>query len=477
MLTACFALAIPTTASLRSTRICGALARYSRMPARPAPQERLKRCIASGSHSSDSQTQCERLRAIRTELKRRGADALIIPTADAHASEYAAAAYARREFASRFTGSAGTAVITASRALLWTDGRYFAQAERELGSEWELMRGGERDTPPIPKWLATTLPSGAIVAIDPFVHSAHSADRLRETLESAGIDLTHLNPPNPVDVVWDAARPPMPAEPVRLHPTRYAGRDTSAKIAMVRERMRDRGVSHCLLSMLDEVCWLYNIRGADVTHCPVVLSYALVSFDGATLYVDEKKVSDGVRGSLGLQGVQIAPYDRIVPDLGKLSIQEDDLVWLDPSSTSVALRNAVGYAAVCEETPVAMLKAVKNETEVEGMRAAHLRDGAALTQFLCWLQHYVRDGATISEVAAADKLEEFREAQQGFIGTSFGTIAGAGGNGAIIHYSAKKESCAQVSKNEVFLLDSGGQYCDGTTVRTAHCFNVECACE
>lgn len=423
-----------------------------------------------------------RLAALRTQLAQRNVDAFIIPSTDAHNSEYAAACFSRRAYISSFTGSAGTVVVTASHAYLWTDGRYFLQAEQQLDpSAWQLMRAGLPDTPTIPQFLASALPAGSAVAVDPFLHSLDAADALECALRDVGSTLVPLLAPNPVDVVWGTDRPAEPAGRVRSHHLRYAGESVPDKLARVRQQMTHHKVDYMLCSMLDETAWLFNIRGDDIPHCPVVLSYALVGPENAALYVDATKLPAQVVQTLQADGVTVRPYETVVPDVGAIA-GGGARVWVDPASTSVALGRAAGDAALREQTPVPLAKARKNDAELAGMREAHLKDGVALSSFLCWLEDAVRDGGTLSEVAAADRLEEFRAAQAGFLGTSFDTIAGSGPNGAIIHYSPQEPTCGQVSADEVFLLDSGGQYVDGTTdvTRTVYMGNsasvYECEC-
>lgn len=412
----------------------------------------------------------ERLDRLRAELARRNVDAMIIPTADAHSSEYPPARFERRAFISNFTGSAGTAVVTSRCALLWTDGRYFLQAENELSSEWTLMRQGERGVPSISKWLAS-LGKGSRVGVDPFLHTVTNGIELSQALADAGIELVRFSNANPVDVVWGSAQPSLPDTPVRKHPVRLAGSSVATKLRIVREKMRERGATHSLASMLDEVCWLFNIRGGDVPHCPIVTSYALVGSRSAVLYIDTSKVPEPVSDALAEAGVNISPYEDICDDLKAISCgNKEAAIWMNPDSTSIALHNAAGTSALLDNTPFAILKACKNSNEIAAIKNAHLKDGAAKIQFLRWLEEYASDGSTISEYKAGVKLEEFRSKQKGFVMTSFSSIAGYGPNGAIIHYRAIQGDCAQISNKEVFLLDSGGQYIDGTTdvTRTMH---------
>lgn len=432
--------------------------------------------------STDAST---RLSLLRAELRTRGLDAFIVPSTDPHNSEYTASCFERRAFISQFTGSAGTAVITADAAYLWTDGRYFLQAETQLdtNSGWELMRAGLPETPTISVFLAEHLPPGSKIGIDPTLHSVDAADSIRAALEPVGSTLQLEPTPNPVDVVWAEARPAYPQGAVRIHESEYAGMDTPEKLNNLRSQMKTRAAHALILSMLDEVAWLFNIRGDDVPHCPVVIAYAMVTQDQATLYLDLSKVSSDVADRLAHDGVTISPYEAVVDDAQ--AIAKTGTIWFDPSSTSAALAAAVMNAqnyismngsegkpasVIREPTPVVLAKAIKNEAELNGMLNAHIHDGVGLCSFLCWLENLVRSGDSISEVDAAKKLESFRAARPGFIMNSFDTIAGVGPNGAIIHYRAEEESCSIITGDEVFLLDSGGQYVDGTTdvTRTMH---------
>lgn len=335
------------------------------------------------------------------------------------------------------------------------------------------MRAGQPETPTIPRFLAENVPPSEAVAIDPFVHSLFSANALKKELETSGRRVVPLIV-NPIDAIWGPDRPPLPSAPIRIHDLQYAGLSVSDKLCSLRQEMTDKDCSHMLLSMLDEVCWTFNIRGSDVPHCPVVLSYAIIDSQGASLYVDAEKVPPIVHTALKEAGISIKPYDSVVSDLSEIAANGDK-IWLDPSSTSLALADAAGKTALHETTPVQMAKARKNDAELQGMRAAHIRDGVALSMFLCWLEDYVASGEhVISEAQAANKLEEFRASQRGFLETSFGTIAGSGSNGAIIHYSPQPDACRDVNNKDVFLLDSGGQYVDGTTdvTRTMHFGNT-----
>ncbi|CAN8071692.1 unnamed protein product [Agarophyton chilense] len=411
-----------------------------------------------------------RLASLREELKRHNVDAMIIPTVDPHFSEYAPSCYAYRNFVSGFTGSAGTALVTLEDAYLWTDGRYFLQAEKQLDSNWKLMKAGLPETPTLSDFIANKLPNGSRVGIDPFLHSTQFLDKLQEAfVEENCTSLTFLAS-NPVETVWGSSRPPLPHGEVRVHDIRYAGKTVQEKLQSLRESMTKKGCSHMILSMLDEVCWLYNIRGSDIPHNPVVLAYALISKEKAKIYVNPLKVSQDVAEFLNSCGVQIFSYEEVLQDLRDIASKQER-VWLDPSSTSIALRETLGEFILSEETPVKLAKACKNDAELRGMQEAHIRDGVALSSFLCWLENSINNGdRKISELEAASKLKEFRAEQDGFLEEAFPTIAGFGAHGAVIHYNPCDGPTTYIDDNEVFLLDSGGQYVDGTTdvTRTIH---------
>lgn len=459
----------------KQSDFCNIILKRTWRPATETINSKLMRFATKASQGSDNEIQSRsaalkgRLSALRDEMRQREVDAFIVPSTDPHNSEYPAPCFERRAYISGFDGSAGTAIVTLDRAFLWTDGRYFLQAERQLdGEHWQLMRMGLPETPTISVFLATQLPSGSTIGIDPLLHSVESTESYIKTLESAGSSLTMLSAPNPVDVVWGDERPSPPNGVVRPHEVRYAGVSVADKLKMLRDSMKECGAHALLLSMLDETAWLYNVRGDDVPHCPVVLSYALVTTDRASFYVDGRKLNDAAREALDRGCVSVRPYDAVLNDVEDAA--KNGKVWFDPTSTSAAVALAAGDSSVKNQTPVPLAKAIKNSAELSGMRAAHVRDGVALSSFLCWLENHVCGGNAITEVEAANKLESFRAAQKGFLSTSFSTIAGAGANGSIIHYSPTPEACANVTDREIFLLDSGGQYVDGTTdvTRTMH---------
>ncbi|KAI7745417.1 hypothetical protein M8C21_016570 [Ambrosia artemisiifolia] len=436
----------------------------------------------------------QKLTALREVFGKPGVniDAYIIPSQDAHQSEYIAECYMRRAYISGFTGSAGTAVVTSHKAALWTDGRYFLQAEKQLSSSWTLMRSGTWGVPSTAEWLNDVLAPGSRIGIDPqFLFSSEAVHELKESVAKSNHELVYLYDVNLVDEVWKEARPLPPNKPIRVHELKYAGVDVSTKLANLRSELTNHGSSAILISMLDEVAWLLNLRGNDVPHSPVMYAYLIVEIDSAKLFVDKSKVTPEVMDYLKKTGIELRAYDSILSEIESLAARGAHL-WLDTSSVNAAISSTYATAcdkyletngsknkgnnlsgaptALCKSSPVSLAKAVKNHAELEGMRSSHLRDAAALTEFWSWLEEEMNKNVVLTEVEVADKLLEFRESQAGFIDTSFDTISGSGANGAIIHYRAEPGSCGIVDTQKLFLLDSGAQYLDGTTdiTRTVH---------
>uniref|UniRef100_A0A061QM88 Putative xaa-pro aminopeptidase p-like n=1 Tax=Tetraselmis sp. GSL018 TaxID=582737 RepID=A0A061QM88_9CHLO len=423
-----------------------------------------------------------------------GVEAYIIPSEDAHMSEYAPECDNRRHFVSGFTGSAGTAVVTTAKAALWTDGRYFLQAEQELGEGWELMRSGVPGTPEISQFLAKEVSEGGFVGIDPFLHTTESARKLEAELKAAGRRLVPIYGGNLVDAVWAEARPPPPKAPLYVHPVELAGASAREKIESLQREVSAAGAEALLLTMLDEVAWALNLRGGDVDYNPVFVSYALLRNGAMTLYVDREKVTGEVEEHLRDNGVVLKPYEDIVDDLQALA-GGGSKIMVDPAKVSYAIvqqieaawqqaqagkkRKAPDSAEGCDPSkppivegasPVAMAKAMKNEKEAAGMREAHRRDGIVLAKCFHRIEKHIAAGGSLTEVEVDEWITALRREQPGFKQPSFPTIAGEGPNGAVIHYRAAPNSCRTVSKSSMLLVDSGGQYDCGTTdvTRTMH---------
>ncbi len=401
-----------------------------------------------------------RIKRLRDEMSKREYNAWIIPSSDPHQSEYVADRWKSRAWISGFTGSAGTVVVTENSAGLWTDGRYFIQAEKELsGSGIILFKMGLPDTPSVESWLKKELSEGETVGVDADVFSVKQAEKLSSELSSDNIKVDYGE--DIIDVIWED-RPPIPREKVFDQPVELAGKSRGEKLSELREKMKEKSLDYHVFSSLDDIAWLFNIRGKDVKCNPVVVSFALVSADKAFLCIDEHKLSSDIKQELDNDNITIRPYGSIKSVLSVISAGET--VMIDPKRVSIAIKNAVDSDAVIESGTniTTHMKAQKNSAEITGMKNAHVRDGIAMVKFLKWLEDTVGK-EKVTEISAAEKLESFRKENELFMGPSFDTISGYGANGAIIHYCATPESDTEIRSEGIYLVDSGGQYRDGTT--------------
>ena len=412
----------------------------------------------------------QRITALRGEMKKRGLSAYLVPSSDEHLDEYVPRFWRRREWISGFTGSAGDFVVSTNKAALWTDSRYFLQAEAQLGgSGASLMRMGELQTPPISIWLRTQLRPGAKVGVDPHVISIAQYHRLKAELENLDLQLVSVEA-NLVDAIWKD-RPENDGGPIDVHPLKYAGESVTHKLSRLRKAMAASGATAHVISALDCIAWLFNIRGTDIENNPVVIGYAIVTDKKATLFTDVSKADRDVRAAFG-KSVSLEFYQSFRSALKKLAVGGGK-VWLDPSTASQWITDTLGAKPklLLQESPIVLYKATKNNAELSGMKAAHVRDGVAMVKFLCWLEYAVKR-QKLTEISVADKLAEFREMDPMYRGPSFDTIAGYAGHGAIIHYSATPKTAARLQPKGIFLLDSGGQYLDGTTdITRVVCFS------
>uniref|UniRef100_A0A0D9XSR1 Xaa-Pro aminopeptidase n=1 Tax=Leersia perrieri TaxID=77586 RepID=A0A0D9XSR1_9ORYZ len=432
--------------------------------------------------------------------------ALVVPSEDAHQSEYVSERDKRRQFISGFTGSAGLALITMKEALLWTDGRYFLQAEQQLSDCWKLMHMGE--DPQVEVWIADNLSNEAVIGINPWCISVDTAQRYEHAFSKKHQTLFQLSS-DLVDEIWKD-RPPVNPLPVFVHPIEYAGRSVSEKLKELRDKLLHENARGIIIAALDEVAWLYNIRGNDVRYSPVVHSYSIVTLHSAFFYVDKRKVSIEVQNYMTQNGIDIRDYNMVQSDVsllasgqlkgsavtngsshGENDMNENTKVWIDSNSCCLALYSKLNEDQVLMlQSPIALPKAVKNPVELDGLRKAHIRDGAAVVQYLAWLDNQMQEnyGASgyfseakgsqkkehtevkLTEVSVSDKLEGFRAAKEHFKGLSFPTISSVGPNAAVIHYSPEESSCAELDADKIYLCDSGAQYLDGTTdiTRTVH---------
>lgn len=400
-----------------------------------------------------------RIEALRQKMAADGIAATIIPQTDPHQSEYIAEHWEVRRFLSGFTGSAGTLVVTETAALLWTDSRYFLQAAEQLHDTGILlMKDGLPDTPSIEEWLSANLSAGATVGIDGMVFSLTATESLRAALKKHDI---YLNTSfTPIDEIW-AGRPALPSDPVFIHDEKYAGESAVSKIDRVLAKAAADGANAVFISALDEIAWILNIRSSDVPSNPVATAFLLLSPDRKTLFISEDKLDDYTRAYLDESGIDILPYNDVTRFLALLPANMRVLI--EPGRTAGSLAEIIGKHAVCAASPVALFKAVKNDIQIQGTRAAMERDGVALIRTFMTIEEALAAGKTITELDVDALATKFRSEQPLYFDNSFGTIAGYGPHGAIVHYSATEESSSELRPEGLLLVDSGAQYLDGTT--------------
>ncbi len=401
----------------------------------------------------------EKITSLRAQMRKYSLAAYIVPGTDPHASEYVTEHWRERMWISGFTGSAGTAVVTLDKGGLWTDSRYFLQAEIQLkDSGLSLMKEGLADTPSIAEWLKQQLKPGANVGVNPEMFSNNGYVALQNELQEADI---HLMPVDLIQPIW-VERPALPTTPFYVMDLKYTGKSVTEKLTELRREMKHRHADVYVISSLDEIAWLFNIRGTDVDYNPLVIAYAIVTQGDATLFVMPEKLTAETMKYLVNNKVAVADYECIINAVKK--IDANDAVLYDGAKLNRALWNAIpkGCKKVECASLVAQLKSLKNEVELEGTRKAMKQDGKALVRFFMWLEENVGK-QNLSEYDLMMRLKECRAEGDNFMGESFGTIAGYNANGAIVHYSADEHNCAMVEKQGMLLLDSGGQYMDGTT--------------
>lgn len=401
----------------------------------------------------------ERIHALRMTFRPNNIKAFIIPSTDPHLSEYVAPYWMSREWISGFTGSAGTAVILMDKAGLWTDSRYFLQAEKELeGSGITLYKEMLPETPSITKFLCQNLKPGESVSIDGKMFSVQQVEQMKEDLAPYQLQVNLFG--DPLKNIWKD-RPSMPDAPAFIYDVKYAGKSCGEKVAAIRTELKKKGVFALFLSSLDEIAWTLNLRGSDV-HCnPVIVSYLLVTQDEVVYFISPEKITQEVNEYLQEQQVSLRKYDEAESFLNSFAGEN---ILIDPKKTNYAIYSAINPACkvVRGESPVTLLKAIRNEQEIAGIHHAMQRDGVALVKFLKWLEASVLSGKE-TELSVDRKLHEFRAAQPLYMGESFDTIAGYKEHGAIVHYSATEESDVTLQSKGFLLLDSGAQYLDGTT--------------
>lgn len=402
----------------------------------------------------------ERLKALRQLMAAAGIDALLVPRSDEHQGEYVAPCAERLKWLTGFSGSAGLAIVTSKSAALFVDGRYTVQARAECDPALFDFPGLDRGKQAA--WLAAKLPKGGTLGFDPWLHTIAAVKALHADLESKGVTLKPL-PRNLVDRAWGRARPPAPLQPVIVHPQRFAGRTSEDKLKDIQKKLAEDGDDAVVLTMPDSIAWAFNIRGSDIAHNPVPLAFAIVPAKGkAELFIAPQKLGKETRSHLA-PVAKLNPPEALRARVAHLK-SANKRVRLDPARTAHWFGRALGgpkrYRAAGD--PCIALKAIKNATEISGARAAHVRDGAALARYLAWLHREAPSG-TLDEITAVTQLEAERAKTQALKEISFDTISGSGPNGAIVHYRVSLKTNRKLMAGELFLLDSGAQYLDGTT--------------
>lgn len=402
----------------------------------------------------------ERITSFRKLMKESGIDAAIIPQTDPHMSEYIADHHQVRRWLSGFTGSAGSLVITADKASLWADSRYWLQAASQLdGTDITVMKEGLPDTPDIATWLSCELPGKATVGINGMLFSKASADTLRETLAKRDIRL--VTDFDIIPSLW-ADRPQLPDGKIFLHDEKYAGESAASKIARVLEDAKAKGADAIFLADLAEIAWTLNIRSNDVKYNPVALSYLYIDDRGPVLFVKEEKVDDEIRGELSrTASVAIRPYDDVKAFLAALP--DDTKVLISAERTPAALAGTLGHRAIAGTPDIATFKGCKNAVQIAGVKKAMIRDGVALVKGFMEIEERLREGKPVTEMDIATILTGYRQRQELYFEDSFETIAGFGPHGAIVHYSARPATNATITPDNILLIDSGASYLDGTT--------------
>ncbi len=393
--------------------------------------------------------------ALRKEMEKEGISALIIPTSDPHSTEYVCEHYAARKYVSGFTGSAGILVVCKECAGLWTDGRYFLQAADQLkGSGIDLMKMGQEDTPSIEDYILEHVENKETVGFDGRLITIAQADQYQEAFEEK--ELTINAEVDLVDRIW-TNRPPLPASQTFLYDEKYAGKSVADKLAEVRKEMEACKADHLIITKIDEVAWLLNLRADDITYYPVALAYMILSKDCGTLYIDESRLDQESRQLYESLNLSIKGYNEIYTDAPEL----DGLVWLDPDSANIRLSISLTTASIEFASPIIDLKAIKNECEIANTKIAHLKDAVAVCKFMYWLKH--TDLSKESELSVSAKLQSFRAQQENYIEDSFAPICAYQEHGAIIHYQSTEESNVPLEEKGFLMIDSGGQYIEGTT--------------
>ena len=405
----------------------------------------------------------EKIQALRQWMQAEGWGAVVISGTDPHSSEYLPQRWQVRQWVSGFTGSAGTVVVTADEAGLWTDSRYFIQAAAQLeGTGIALHKLGLHEVMDYPEWMAGNLAVNSTVCVDGLCMPLATVEHMKALFASKGIDI--VSRPDFIDALW-ADRPALPDAPAFELGLEYTGRSRADKLSWLREAIAAKGCGSILLSSLDEIAWVLNVRSSDIAHTPVVIAYLWVTAERAVLYTTESKFDAVLTAALAADGVVLAPYGSVVESIAEWP--NDTPIYIDGAMLNYALYEKVtgrfGTKVVDAASPVKLEKALKNETEIQGFREAYRKDGIVQTRFFRWLEETLAQGERITEIDAANKLISLRKEMEGYLDESFAPISAYGANAALPHYSATPEQCSVLEPRGLYLLDSGAHYLDGTT--------------
>ncbi|MFP3592910.1 aminopeptidase P family protein [Chryseobacterium sp. SIMBA_038] len=402
-------------------------------------------------------TSKEKVAALREEMQKNNVDAFIVYSADPHMSEYLPEEWQERSWLSGFLGSAGFVVVTQNKAGLWTDGRYFTQAALELdGSGIDLFKDGMEGTPNYIDWIISEIPTSGKVAVNAVATSHANWELLSQKLNSKNITIVDLPL---LKTIWTDRGTPS-KNPIFVHPVKWAGKSVTDKISAIRQKMEDQEVTVHIISSLDDVAWTLNLRGSDVESNPVFLGYIIITKNDAILFTDLEKLEVEARKQMDESFVKMMPYEEFYNHLNTV---KNETVLVSPNSNQSIYDALKSYNQFIKAAvPGNLMKAQKNETELEGFRKVMVRDGVAMVKFLYWLRHTAGKEA-MTEFSIGEKLRGFRAEGENFVGESFGSIVGYKDNGAIMHYSAKSEGSKEVTNDASILVDSGGQYLEGTT--------------
>lgn len=397
----------------------------------------------------------ERLMKLREEMNKEGMQAYIIPTSDFHETEYVSEYFAARKYMSGFTGSAGVLVVLLDKAGLWTDGRYFIQAANQLaGSGIDLMKQGQEDTPSIEEYIVTNLTQGSVVGFDGRVMNVNDANKYKQVFMMH--DIKMVTDKDLVGRIWDD-RPALPCTETFHYDEKYAGKSISEKLTQVREAMKGYNCRSHIVTKIDEIAWLYNLRAHDVPHFPVALAYTIIKENDAMIYIDASRLDEESKTLFAQNHIQVKDYEAIYEDVKTL----EGPVLVDGNFVNSKIVYSLNTEIVYAQDPIVLLKAMKNEIELANTRNAHIKDGVACTKFMYWLMQNVNNG--ISEMSAQEKLQELRKEQADYLEDSFNTICAYKEHAAMMHYSSNEETNVELKPEGMLLVDSGGQYLDGTT--------------